>query len=320
MILRILYGGIRTNMSSNRVVQFEIWSECNNVCPFCYLRRQMKVISDIEKVNRIQTIIDFVSDPYKMATHDGVAIIGGELFQGQLRDSCVKAKWIELMQILNKKQECNEISVFWVASALLREDLTDCYDTIDCFSDKSKVMLCTSYDSVGRFINEAQKQLWFNNLGILREKYPELKLHTQIVCTQHFIEDVLNGTFAIEEIRQKYNMRIDLSDPWVGYYYKTKQEFEEKNPNFFPKRKDFLKFIRYLHKNTTMTLEWLFSGDFFAETLFTEVEGELKVVTDRHLRQSCLPIDSAERSGYIDSDINMRDDVLKMIEAWKIND
>ena len=66
-----------------------------------------------------------------------------------------------------------------------------------------------------------------------------------------------------------------------------------------------------------MNLEWLFSGEFFAETLFTEVEGELKMITDRHLRQSDLPLDVADKSGYIDSDINMRDDVLRMLEAWK---
>ena len=307
-------------MGQNRVVQFEVWSECNNSCGFCYLRKQMKVFSNEQKIERIQTIIDYVSNDENMKEHDGVGIIGGELFQGQMADPKVKAKWIELMKIINKREEREEINNFWVASALLREDLTDCFDTIDCFTDKSKVLLCTSYDTVGRFINEEQKQLWFKNIGIIREKYPDIKLHSQIVCTQHFIEDVLNETFKIEEIRQKYKMRIDLSDPWVGYYYKTKQEFEEKNPNFFPKRKDFIKFIRYLHNNTTMNLEWLFSGEWFAETLFTEVEGELKMITNRHLRQSDLPLDIAEKSGYIDSNINMRDDVLKMLAVWKQND
>jgi hypothetical protein len=307
-------------MQHNKVVQFEIWSECNNACPFCYLRKQMKVLNNEQKISRIQTIIDYVSNDENMKEHDGVGIIGGELFQGQLSDPKVKAKWIELMSIINKREEDDKINNFWVASALLREDLTDCFDTIDCFTDKSKVLLCTSYDTVGRFINEEQRQLWFKNIGIIREKYPDIKLHSQIVCTQHFIEEVLSEKFPIEEIRQKYKMRIDLSDPWVGYYYKTKQEFEEKNPNFFPKRKDFIKFIRYLHKNTTMNLEWLFSGEWFAETLFTEVEGELKKITNRHLRQTDLPLDVAEKSGYIDSNINMRDDVLKMIEAWKRND
>ena len=304
-------------MSQNRVVQFEIWSECNNTCPFCYNRKQMRFISNEEKINRIQRIIDFISNEEKMEKHDGIAIIGGELFQGQLSDPEVKSKWIELMHIINNRLENKKINNFWVASALLRKDLTDCFDTIDCFSNKADVMLCTSYDTVGRFINEEQKQLWFNNLGIIREKYPNIRLHSQIVCTQHFIEDVLNETFKIEEVIQKYNMRIDFSDPWVGYYYKTKQEFEEKNPNFFPKRKDFLKLLRYLHEKTTMHVEWLFSGDYFAETLFTEVEGELKMITDRHLRKSELPIDVSEKSGYIDSNINMRDDVLKMVKVWE---
>lgn len=304
-------------MSQNRVVQFEIWSECNNTCPFCYNRKQMKFISNEEKIERIQKIINFISDKEKMKKHDGIAIIGGELFQGQLSDINVKSKWLELMHIINQQLESKSINNFWVASALLRNDLTDCFDTIDCFTNKADVMLCTSYDTVGRFINEEQKQLWFDNLKRIREKYPEIRLHSQIVCTQSFIEDVLNETFKIQDVIEKYNMRIDFSDPWVGYYYKTKQEFEEKNPNFFPKRKDFLKLLRYLHENTSMHVEWLFSGDYFAETLFTEVEGELKMITDRHLRQSELPIDISEKSGYIDSNINMRDDVLKMVEVWK---
>ena len=86
-------------MSQNKVVQFEIWSECNNVCPFCYLRKQMKVLTSLQKIARIQTIIDYVSNDENMKQHDGVGIIGGEIFQGQLADPMVKAKWIELMKI-----------------------------------------------------------------------------------------------------------------------------------------------------------------------------------------------------------------------------
>ena len=41
------------------------------------------------------------------------------------------------------------------------------------------------------------------------------------------------------------------------------------------------------------------------------------MITDRHLRQSDLPLDVADKSGYIDSNVNMRDDVLRMLEAWK---
>lgn len=128
-------------MSQNKVVQFEIWSECNNSCGFCYLRKQMKVLTSSQKIARIQTIIDYVLDDEKMKNHDGVAIIGGEVFQGQLADPAVKTKWIELMRIINRREENNEINNFWVASALLREDLTDCFDTIECFTDKSKFMV-----------------------------------------------------------------------------------------------------------------------------------------------------------------------------------
>lgn len=300
-------------MSQNKVVQFEIWSECNNTCPFCYLRKQMKVLSPEEKINRIQTIIDYISNEDNMKNHDGVAIIGGEIFQGQLANPNVKAKWIELLKIVNRLEEENKINNFWVASALLREDLTDCFDTLNCFSDVSKVLLCTSYDTIGRFINDEQKQLFFNNLSIIRNKYPTLKLHAQIVCTQSLIDEVLSGQFDIEAFRKKYDIRVDLSDPWAGYFYKDKYEFEKNHPNFFPKRKSFLQFINYLYDNTTMNLSWLFSGDYFAETLFTEVEGKLVVIRDRHLRQTNLPLDVASKSGCIDSDISMRDDVVNIL-------
>ena len=299
---------------SNKVVQFEIWSECNNTCPFCYLRKQMKVLSPEEKINRIQTIIDYISNEENMKNHDGIGIIGGEIFQGQLSNPDVKSKWIEMLKIVNRLEEEDKINNFWVASALLRKDLTDCFDTLDCFSDTSKVLLCTSYDTVGRFINEEQKQLFFNNLDIIRKKYPNIKLHAQVVCTQSLIDEILSGKFDLEGFRQKYNIRVDLSDPWAGYFYKDKYEFEKNHPNFFPKRKSFLEFLRFLHDNTTMNLSWLFSGDFFAETLFTEVEGELKVIRDRHLRNTELPLDIADKSGYIDSNVSMREDVLRYLE------
>ena len=47
-------------MSQNKVVQFEIWSECNNVCPFCYLRKQMKILTNEQKIARIQLLIMFL--------------------------------------------------------------------------------------------------------------------------------------------------------------------------------------------------------------------------------------------------------------------
>ena len=50
----------------------------------------------------------------------------------------------------------------------------------DCIT---KTLLCTSYDSIGRFHTDEHRSMWIKNMKDIHIKYPELKLHTEIIIT-----------------------------------------------------------------------------------------------------------------------------------------
>ena len=79
-----------------KVLQFELWQECNNKCEFCYLGSNIEHTADQTKIESLKRTINMVDniDP----SYEVVAFIGGEFFQGQLKNPTVRALFFELME------------------------------------------------------------------------------------------------------------------------------------------------------------------------------------------------------------------------------
>lgn len=238
-----------------QAIQFELWQNCDNNCDFCYSKLDRVNCTPEQQIQNLKQAREIL----EKEVHDfnGVAFIGGEFFQGQLRDPEVKKEFLSLMSYTNDLLIQGQIDEVWIAATLTRENQTDLYDTLAVFSDISKVMISTSYDTAGRFHLKNGKEIWLNNLKQLKETYPLLTLHTQTIVTQAFIEETLDDSRNMIPEICKYSL-IDFKLPGIfmahnemvqnGSVSIYREIFLQKAKLYPPKfciehRADFLKFI-----------------------------------------------------------------------------
>ena len=93
------------------------------------------------------------------------------------------------------------IKEVWISATLTIGDQKDLYSTIDLFDNPAQVWILTSWDSIGRFHSEKMEHNWQFHMKQLKDKYPEIKLNTTIILTQHFIELYLADKFDIERLK-----------------------------------------------------------------------------------------------------------------------
>lgn len=175
-----------------KAIQFELWENCDNNCTFCYSKLDRINCTPEQQINNINFASNMISDEDKMKDYNCVALIGGEFFQGQLANPEVKIAFMNLIKQINKLMEEGKIEEVWLAATLTRENQSDLYETLSHFTDMTKVLINTSYDTLGRYHLENGKEIWLNNLRILKEKYDGITIHTQTIVTQAFIDETMN--------------------------------------------------------------------------------------------------------------------------------
>lgn len=252
------YDNTGTSSRSIKCLQFELWQDCNNYCDFCYLKDHRILTTDEQKIHNIQEVIkDINSD--SLNDFNAIGLIGGEFFQGQLQNPEVKSEFLNMIKIINDKLLSNKIKEFWITASLINPNQLDLVDILkvldfDNFKDNQRVILCTSYDTMGRFHTPEAEQTWFNNIEAIYFFYPEITLHTQIILTQDLIEKTIENPHIFDRILE-YSM-LDFKIP---NYFRDKElaingiknypELIRNNIDKFPKKffiednKTFLKFL-----------------------------------------------------------------------------
>ena len=116
----------------------------------------------------------------------------------------------------------------------------------------------------------------------LKENYKDLKIHTQIILTNNFINKVLNNTFNIIQFQNFYNTRIDYIQPMLNLIIKDKKQCIEKLPDFLPLEQNF---IRFLYKtciyNKIIDINILLSPEIRSNILYYFQNNKIKVLKDR---------------------------------------
>ena len=134
-----------------KVLQFELWRECNCFCTFCTLREYNHSTPDRLKIEALDTALKELKG-INSNIHETVGFIGGEFFQGQLSNIDVKNKFMEIMQYTNDMLNNKLIDNVWINASLLIGNQKDLYDTINVFkNNEDKLWILTSYDTMGRF-------------------------------------------------------------------------------------------------------------------------------------------------------------------------
>lgn len=296
-----------------KMIQFELWKECHNCCNFCY-NANLKDFYSKEKV--LLDIISFLDNYNNIINYDTVGLIGGELLFNKLSPKELSL-YLSLYQLIISYIKEGKIKQVLITSSLIFNNYSLLDNVLSLFKQHNildKVLLCTSYDTMGRFHNNSE-EMWKNCISYIHLNYPELKIHTEIILTQDFINKVLNNTFDINDFKQKYQTSIDYKEPNSGerFKLKTKEEINEILGLFFPTRSSFLKFLRKVHLDQSINLSTLLDVTAHSNTLYLYDNENFIKIDNRHDNKSSLTDIVGWKSGYIDSNNYMRNDVLYYI-------
>lgn len=244
----------------NKCLQFELWYECNSRCKFCYLCDDIKNTPDAIKLRNLQAVIDKISDLSIYKEYNKLSYLGGEFFQGQMKNPEVKAKFMELMDKTNWLLQNGYIQCVWLYATLTIGDQKDLYETMEKFKFKrGQFWILTSYDTIGRFHSKKMEDTWKFHMKKLKELYPELLFNTTTIMTGDLVEKYLTDKFSFSEFSKEYNTVFFLKYPWLSNNAKSKQEFNTRLPNFFPTRDMMLKFLTKLKQQDVELWDKLFN-------------------------------------------------------------
>lgn len=233
------------------MIQIRLWNDCGNNCDFCSLgKKDITCLQD--KKERINKLTEFFDNR--------IGLIGGEFFEGQLY-GC-EEEWLTMI----KNLRCKEL--FITANLIYKPYLLE--ETIKIRPD---ILLCTSYDSVGRFKKEKLKEDWLKRVNSMDNVF------CTIIPTQNMVED---------DFIDKIKCRINLCEPHLGlewYRNVDKREYHkhliEDNKIFnLPKRNDLLRWI-FRHDDILLLMKNYKSNHFSSILCFDKENNLIPEYEDR---------------------------------------
>lgn len=294
-------------------IQFELWKDCNVGCPFCFNRFQQPV----DKLKMLDFVADkLISD--EVDNNIDFGLIGGEFFDNQLKDATVKEKFYNLFPIIKEKINQGKIGRLLIATSLVfdrNKELVNFLKHLESLDLIKSTVLCTSYDSIYRFRNDKMKTLWENNMLFLKSNYPSLRLHTEIIITKKFMEDVLSGDFNILAFREKYKTAIDYIDPMADMKNYPKEKVMKDLPEFFPSVDLFISFLNYAYQNSLVDFSTFLKMDIRSNHTYINYNGKLVLQDNRRSNDNWA--DEMLSFGFIDSDKKMREVVDEFLDCME---
>lgn len=224
-------------------IQFELWHECNNLCKMCFLGLENRVTP---KETKIQSLKDAIANA-KSFTGEIIAIIGGEFFQGQIADPEVHELFYQFITLVIDKLNNKEIEIFWVTATLTDKTPADLIEFLtyikNTWNGNGHLLVCTSYDTIGRFHVKQKELNWKENMQLITEIDPRIEKNTTMILTNDLIKHYLSNKINFLEFTTTYNTGLMIKHPNAGPY-KTLPEMEAALPGFVPERKNTIRFFK----------------------------------------------------------------------------
>jgi len=301
-------------------LQFEIWKDCYHNCPFCFNREIPAVRNKKKSLEYTLNVLNEI--PHR--TYDSIGLIGGEFFDGQLKNSELNNLFYKVIDcIINKIKEGKTKRVLITAS-LMYQDSREWF--VFCRYLKShnvedKFLICTSWDSIYRF-NSMTKTIWETIVCETQKRFPKLKIHIEMIITQHFLEEILSQKLIIKDFEKQWNCRVNLNVPYLPFAskYKTKEEMAVDLPLFFPKRKTFFDALEYFWNTKDIDLNEIVNYESNHSTcLHYTLDDKVWIVLPERdtVGSTCTNFKNCDVSnccGYIDSKIRIQQDVKRFLE------
>ena len=249
-------------------LQFELWQECGANCIFCFLGSANKFTPDDLKIKSLQNTTDKISDLSIYSEYDTLSYIGGEFFQGQMKNPEVRSKFMELMKKTAWLKDNGYIKNIWLYATLTIGDQKDLYETLELFDNKENFWILTSYDTMGRFHTKKMEDTWKYHMKHIHELYPEIKFNITTILTGDLIEKYLKNEFSFQDMSNEFNCEFFIKQPYISGF-KTREEMNEKVGNFFPTRQELLKFlIKFKENESELYWKKLFNINYRADDLY----------------------------------------------------
>ena len=293
------------NNKGRKSFQWQVWPFCNNRCQFCFLG---EANSEYIKPRQHTSLTDLSNaiDKLDYKEYNNISLIGGEFFQGQLNDPETHDLFFSVIKKIFQLYVDKKIGSMWLTCTLTRENQEHLYELLDLADvmgvypvdgyESSGLWLCTSWDVAGRFHTDRLEQNWEHNIKTIKEKYPLVKFNTTIILQQAFIDLYLADQFKPEEFCKKFNTSIFYMQPCLtnitemmlkdekgklrtkesfsDYWLKLKQDFNKNIYEFFPRRKDFVKFLTKYYIEDKHSFSKLFNIRYRSDEIHLNINSE----------------------------------------------
>ena len=239
---------------TEKSIMFELWTECNNLCKFCYLGANNRSTPDKQKIRNLKKVIGILNTFFDKEVavdeqYKALGLIGGEFFQGQMKNPEVKSLFFDLCKRGFELMNQDRIRDFWCYCTLTIGDQEDLYELVDLFDktildkEKHKFWILVSYDTMGRFYVPGRKENWEKHMLNL-QKYPFIKFNVTSILSNDFCEKVISGEHDIKAFQEKYKCTFFFKQPTMTFDYESNAEFAKVLPNWFVKRKTYIEFLK----------------------------------------------------------------------------
>ena len=193
--------------------EFLLWSNCSNNCRFCWqkkLNKQETLLSEDEKAIAIHTVMDEI----ELLGYTDVLIVGGEVYAPH--SDKVNETLRNLFHRLAHRVRLDMTRYVYVNTNLIYSDLVNIRSLLEEFKGYyDHLRFTTSYDTVGRFSTEEDRELFLTNVDTLVNEYPGIQIVANMILTRPLCEAVIDMDFSIVKFRKEHRLRFVNLIPYI---------------------------------------------------------------------------------------------------------
>ena len=298
---------------SRNLIQYEVWKECHNRCTFCFLAEDTIYTPKEVKLSGIHNAIDQITHDVENGIVNGVGLIGGDFWQGEMADKEVKDEFFKLLRLCYNYMHNGKIKAIWLTATLTIGDQHDLYEALDLFKEinpnatkeEKFLWLCTSYDTIGRFHTPKMLENWKFHMKNINEKYPDVHKNSSLIITNDLVKKTLSGEFDFIAFEKEFNTEIYMKTPSHHFdnmdWKEGKKKFNSMVGDFFLERIPTIEFLQKLNQIQPRILEKIMNNELRANSLVGHSnKGDFDLMIrdqkDIHKNISTRQYDAAEKA------------------------
>ena len=255
-------------------LQVELWQECNSKCKFCYLGKENNYTPDVLKISACEKTLKLISDLSNYPEYDTLAYLGGEFFQGQMKNPQVKEAFMNLMKKTAELLNQGYVNHVWIYATLTIGNQEDLYEVLKLFEGhKGELWILTSYDTIGRFHTPKMEENWSYHMKNIHNMYPDILFNITTILSEDCIDKYLNDEISFQKMIEEYHTTFFFKQ--CGTANMTVEEMNNHLPHFIPPRDKFLKFLtKFKQQESSEMWDKLFNIKYRADMLYRNANNE----------------------------------------------